>query len=182
MVGWLRASRVCRQAAKQFVPSDYTFPGHRTLAEVAKLPLLRLESTENIKHIWHTQHQEVPDAVGGVLTVPEIETVQHRASQRSAASGAPPRARVPCVVACAQLTGRSVGPRPRHVGSPMFILPVRREGGYFVMLSQFQNEVRSAQPAPRRNEAPHLLARSSHAAHITRRRACTVLTPRGRRT
>lgn len=87
-----------------YAAGDHTFPGTRRLDEVVKLPLLRLESTENVKVIWETQHvHETEGAVGTAYTKREFETFKHRSHKH-----------------------------------PMFVLPVRREGGYMTMLTQFQ--------------------------------------------
>jgi GNAT superfamily N-acetyltransferase len=64
--------------------NEHSFPGTRRLDEVVKLPLLRLESAEDVRKIWETQHtHETEGAVGAVYSKAEFEAYKHRSIRHS---------------------------------------------------------------------------------------------------
>lgn len=108
----------------------FSFPAPRVLGEIAKVDLLRQEEPDAIREIWQKHHEGSENALATDIPAEDFRTIVARGRER-----------------CAERAGRAASRGPRVAltpdvppTSPFFVFPVHREGGFFTLLSQFQDK------------------------------------------
>lgn len=98
---------------KQVRGFAFTYPCPRKLREVMKISLVEREMPHTIKDIWSEYHKPRSENIAATLSKTEYETLRKKFSL---------------------LTFLNIS----ALESPMYLVPIKRKGGHFMLLGQNQ--------------------------------------------